>query len=148
MESEMELKLCIVKSCDQEGCIVNSIEEGEEISAAFSRLVRGRIRIGKDQLVALDMEASPKELVWRWVRGHVDRIEDGSVLLNDGRFQLIEATIPAGLDLHLQSGDEVWWCKTGEAVEVHAKTANFDHVHEERLVRYIHPIIKKHYSNQ
>jgi hypothetical protein len=144
----MKLKLAIVKSCDREGCIVNSVEEGEELRAAYSRLVKGRIKISKNQLVALDHNPSPKELVWRWVRARVDSIDQGSVVLDDGRCHLIQASIPEGLDLHPETGEEVWWCKTGEAVEVHAMIDGLDQEQEERLVNYIHPIITKHYANE
>jgi hypothetical protein len=146
LEITMKLKLAIVKSCDREGCIVQSIEDGNESCAVYSHRVKGKIKISRDQLVALDRNNAPSELVWRWVRAEVDSIDQGSLLLDDRRGQLIRATIPAELDLQLETGEEVWWCKTGEAIEVHARTADFDHEQEKLLVKYIQPIISKHYS--
>ncbi len=142
----MKLKLAIVTSCDREGCIVRSIEDGRESHVAYSALVNGRIMISKDQLVAIDRSTSPNELVWRWVRARVDSIDSGAFLLDDGRGQLIQARVPIELDLQPEVGEEVWWCKTGEAVEVHAMTADLNHEREKRLVEYIQPIISKHYA--
>jgi hypothetical protein len=143
----MKLKLAIVKSCDREGCTVQSIEDGTESRIAYSALVNGRIMISKDQLVAFDQNCSPNELVWRWVLASIDSIDQDSFLLDDRRGQLIQASIPAELDLQPEAGEEVWWCKTGEAIEVHARTADLDHEQEMRLVKYIQPIISKHYAN-
>ncbi len=144
----MKLKLAIVTSCDREGCTVQSVEDGRESRVAYSALVHGRIMIGKDQLVALDQSCSPNQLVWRWVRASIDSIDEGSFLLDDGRGQLIRASVPSELDLQPEAGEEVWWCKTGEGIEVHARTADLDHAQEKRLVIYIQPIISKHYANK
>jgi hypothetical protein len=142
----MKLKLAIVKSCDREGCTVQSIEDGKESRVTYSTLVNGRIMISVDQLVAIDRSNSPNELVWRWVRADVDSIDGGSILLDDRRGQLIQASVPTELDLQPEVGEEVWWCKTAEAIEVHARTADFDHEQERRLVKYIKPIISEQYS--
>lgn len=144
----MKLKLGIVMSCDPDGCIVSSIGDGEEFSAKFSPLVKGRIKISKNQLVALDLARSPKELVWRWIAAKVDRLENDTVVLDDGRCQLLQATNPPELNLHLEAGDEVWACKTEEGAEVHARTEDLDHAHEERLVRYVRPMIEKQYATE
>jgi hypothetical protein len=148
MESKMKLKLAIVRSCDQDGCIVNRIEDGEELSISYSRLVKGRIKISKDHLVAMDTDRSPMELVWRWIRAEVDQVEAGSVVLDDRRGQLIPAFIPTELELDLKPGEEVWWCKTAESVEVHARTSGFGRAQEERLISYFHPVIEKHYADE
>ncbi len=142
----MKLKLAIVRSCDQDGCIVNRIEDGEELSISYSRLVKGRIKISKDHLVALDTDPSPMELVWRWIRAEVDQVEAGSVVLDDRRGQLIPAFIPTELELDLKAGEEVWACKTAESVEVHARTSGFGRAQEERLISYFQPVIEKHYA--
>lgn len=144
----MKLILGIVKSCDPDGCIISSIDNGEELSAAYSPLVKGRIKISKNQLVALDLGRSPMELVWRWISAKVDRLENDIVVLDDGRCQLIQATNPPELNLHLEAGDEVWACKTDEGAEVHARIADLDHSHEERLVRYVRPMIEKIYASE
>jgi hypothetical protein len=143
----MKLKLAIVKSCDQEGCIVNSIGDEEELSVAYSRLVKERIKISENQLVAMDLDRPNKELVWRWIRTDIDQVLEDSVVLDDRRCQLLPAFVPPELALKLEIGDEVWACKTGEAIEVHAKTGDLDHDREMHLIRYIQPIILKHHAN-
>ena len=49
-------------------------ETGKTVRAAFSPLVRDRVRIRRRQLVAIDTAASPPSIAWRWFIGEVEGV--------------------------------------------------------------------------
>lgn len=49
-------------------------ETGQVIAAAYSPLVRDRIRIRRRQLVAIDTAAEPPKISWRWFIGQVEAV--------------------------------------------------------------------------
>lgn len=49
-------------------------ETGQVIKAAYSSLVRDRIRIRQRQLVAVDTAAAPPQISWRWFIGEVEAL--------------------------------------------------------------------------
>ncbi|MGB4863961.1 MAG: hypothetical protein WBO97_16020 [Tepidiformaceae bacterium] len=75
----MDLKLATVVDCDDTGCRVRLVHTGQTVRASFSAQVKDRVRIRKDQLVALrDTNGSP-EIAWRWFRGVVEAIDHAGV---------------------------------------------------------------------
>ena len=49
-------------------------ETGQVIKAAYSPLVRDRVRIRQRQLVAIDTAAAPPQISWRWFIGEVEAV--------------------------------------------------------------------------
>lgn len=143
----MNLTLAVVKACSDDGCSVQVVKDGPEIKGCYSGLVKDRIQIRPHQLVAIDRDAHPNEIVWRWVRGKVDKFEGESVIVDDGKCQLIPAGIPREMDLTLHANDEIWWCSLPQDIEVHDKIIDGEPEKPDQLLTYIKPIIEAIYAN-
>ncbi len=72
----MKLELGISLSCTETGCQVRLVKSGTVISAQYSALVRDRIRIRAEELVAVDLGPPVPEIVWRWVLGRVLEVNE------------------------------------------------------------------------
>ncbi|MBK9342256.1 MAG: hypothetical protein IPN07_04230 [Dehalococcoidia bacterium] len=77
----MSFVLGTVVECDQTGCTVRLVESGETTRAVFSQLVRDKVRIRRQQLVAIDEGSGLPEIAWRWFRGVVESIDDAGVAI-------------------------------------------------------------------
>lgn len=75
----MDLELATVVDCDDTGCRVRLVQSGQLASVPFSDQVKGRIRIRRDQLVALQVANGSQQIAWRWFRGVVEAIDHSGV---------------------------------------------------------------------
>lgn len=115
----MEFQLGTVVACDESGCSVRLVHSGETIQTAFSELVKDRIRIRQQQLVALNIAKQPPEISWRWNIGEVDAIAGNVVSvrrLDLPAGQTEDVTNPDGLAV--TSGDVVFYAHGDDGVLV------------------------------
>ena len=104
----MNLELGIVENCQPDGCSVRFLGEETTRKVVFSALVKDRIRIRPGQLVAVDLEAKPAEIVWRWYRKTVQEVHGEDILFGTLSEERILANSVPELQGRLRAGDEVW----------------------------------------
>jgi hypothetical protein len=143
---KMNLELGITIGCTEIGCQVQCVSDDRVISTNYSALVLDRIRIRKQQLVAIDTSPLIPEIVWRWVRAIVLEVNDESVGIEDCLGQIEFASRVSELPLRLSIGDEIWFCNTDQELEVHDLIVNGKPAHPDQLIEYITPIIKRVYA--
>ncbi len=142
----MNLGLAVTISCTEMGCQVQWVGSGDVVTTNYSALVRERINIRAQQLVAIDRNPPIPEIVWRWVKATVIEVNEGTVGIDDCMGKLGFATRVASLPLRLSIGDEVWFCNTDQDLEVHDLVVDGKPAHPERLLEYITPIIERVYA--
>ena len=142
----MKLDLALVLSCTDTGCLVSTVADDRHVEACYSSLVQDRIWISPGQLVAIDESVDPPEVVWRWVAASVDKLEEGRVIIDDGKATLISTANVSGLNLELAPGDAVWFCKTALDAEVHDKIVAGKPANPEALLAHIEPTIASIYA--
>jgi hypothetical protein len=143
---KMNLELAVTINCSETGCQVQLVSNDKVISTHYSALVLDRIRIQKQQLVAIDTSPPIPEIVWRWVRAIVLEVNDDSIGIEDRMGQIEFASRVSILPLSLSIGDEVWFCKTDQELEVHDLIVNGKPAHPYQLIEYITPIIERVYA--
>lgn len=86
---------------------------GTHLHAAYSPLVKDRIRIRERQLVALDMAASPPEIVWRWYIGEVESVTSDTIVVRRADLPPGSSTAIANPDGHFSTavGSEVYYTR-------------------------------------
>lgn len=142
----MNLELALNVSCNDTGCHVLLVRNDEVIDTKYSHLVQDRIRIKPQQLVAIDTSQQIPELVWRWVRAIVIEVNETSLGIKGGSGRVDFASRVSQLALNLSIGDEVWFCKTDQDLEVHDQIMDGKPAHPDQLLEYITPIIERVYS--
>jgi len=75
----LNFELGTVVACDESGCNVRLVSSGDTIHAAFSEQVKDRIRIRRQQLVAVNRAVEPPQVAWRWFRGIVESVDEAGV---------------------------------------------------------------------
>ncbi len=142
----MNIELAVTTSCTETGCQVQLVSNDKVISTHYSALVLDRIRIRKQQLVAIDSSPPIPEIVWRWVRAIVLEVNDESIGIDDCMGKIAFASRVSTLPLSLSIGDEVWFCNTDQELEVHDLIVNGKPAHPNQLIEYITPIIERVYA--
>ena len=143
----MNLELAVTVNCTDMSCQVKLIRSDEVIQTKYSDLVHDRIRIEPQQLVAIDTSLQIPEIIWRWVRAIVIEVNDSSVGIKGGSGKVDFASRVAELPLNLSIGDEVWFCSTDQALEVHDLIVEGKPAHPRRLLEYITPITERVYAS-
>lgn len=141
----MKLELAIVLACHKIGCRVTLLKDDLPIKVLYSALVKDRIKIQPEQLVAIDMDANPPEIVWRWLRAAVIELTEDIVVVDDMQGHPAKVSFVSVLPLTLALEDEVWTCSTGRDFEIHDIIINGKPTHPSRLLKYIAPIIAEIY---
>lgn len=142
----MRLELALTSSCSDSGCQVKLLGGDEVIATRYSDLVRDRIQIRPQQLVAIDMSLPIPEIVWRWIRAIVLEVNDNSVGIEDDLGHVLFVSKVATLPLMLSVGDQVWCCNTDKDHEVHDRIVDGEPADPHQLLEYITPIIERIYS--
>ncbi len=137
----MELKLAIVLNCDDTGCQVALVEDNSTCDAVYSSLVKNRIKIKQDQLVALNTSVKPVQIVWRWLRAEVIELGENTVVVDDMEGHPGKVSQVLELPIKLSLDEEVWVCSTGNAYEVHDIILDGRPVNPNSMLKYITPII-------
>jgi hypothetical protein len=70
----MQLELGIARECRPDGCRVQRMD-GAGMEARYAPPVQDKIKVRPGDLVALDLEREPPQIVWRWWQGTVEEIE-------------------------------------------------------------------------
>jgi hypothetical protein len=142
-------------SCAPEGCRVRLLDGGPTIEAVYAVQVRDTIKIRPRQLVAVDRNASPLEIVYRWFIGEVVRVDggrigvvrrdaSGAVLTTPSPDGVVELGPVSGLEPDVRVGDEVFF--TTEPAVLHDVAAGGLPAHPERLRREVFPRIAEYYA--
>ncbi|HUW01271.1 MAG TPA: sigma-70 family RNA polymerase sigma factor [Acidimicrobiales bacterium] len=71
----MDLQLARVRAGHPDGCEVVYLDGDVVERVSYGSAVRDTIRIRRDDLVAVDVAASPPAIVWRWWHGTVEEID-------------------------------------------------------------------------
>jgi hypothetical protein len=141
----MKLSLALVQQCHQDACEVVLLNGRDPFHIIYSAPVRERIRIQTGQLVALDLEPTPPQLVWRWIPNQVHEVEPERVLVGqDAAHVSWFARIP-GLADQVRPGDEVWVCGTPEGWELHDLIVDGGPANPTQLAAMIFPRIEALY---
>ena len=143
----MNLKLAIVKSCSETGCRVITLDSNSPLNVNYSKLVQDRIKIRPGQMVALNTETNPPEIVWRWIRTAVFELTADVIVVDDMQGHPAQVSRVNELPLILSENDEVWACSTGSNFEVHDIIMDEKPTKPNRLIKYITPIINDIYNN-
>ena len=142
----MNLELAIVLACNKAGCRVTLVKDNLPIEARYSSLVQDRIKIQPEQMVAIDMNANPPEIVWRWLRAAIVELTTDIVVMDELYGHPAKVSLPPDLPLELALDDEVWTCSTGRDIEIHDLILDGKPTDPNRLLKYITPIIEEVYQ--
>jgi hypothetical protein len=141
----VKLELAIASTCTKTGCVVESLE-GTLKEALYSSLVRDRIKVQPEQLVAINVDKNPPEIVWRWIRAAVIELDAAIVAVDDLQGHPAKVSLVSDLPLSLDIDEEVWACGTGQGFQIHDKIVDGKPAHPSRLLSYITPIIEEIYQ--
>ncbi len=120
----MNLQLAIAETCDPDGCRVKLLANGRSLQTVYLARMKGRVFVHPGQLVALDMEATPPVITWRWHRMQVLAVHPGGARLDDRGVNQVTGVIAPGLALELQPGQTVFVNGAQEgACEIHGLLA-------------------------
>jgi hypothetical protein len=144
---KMNLELAVTVSCTDTGCQVRLVKSDEVVKTKYSDLVHDRIRIEPLQLVAVDTSFQIPEIIWRWVRAIVLEVNESSVGIKGASGKVDFASRVPKLPLNLSIGDEVWFCKTDQELEVHDLIVQGIPAHPRKLLEYITPIAEGVYAS-
>jgi hypothetical protein len=135
----LNLKLAIIDSCAEDGCQVKMVSDGRDLYARYSAMSKGRVIMHPAQLVAVDFDAAPPELAWRWHRVQVAELTPTGAITDDRGVQQIPADLPSGFEMNLQVGDWVYITGFGKTYEIHAQISDGQVAHPERIEQHILP---------
>ena len=141
----MKLELATVLACNKTGCRVVPLKDNSPIEARYSSLVQDRIKIQPEQLVAINTDTNPPEIVWRWIRAAVIELTADIVVVDDMQGHQAKVSLVSDLPLALTLDDEVWTCSTGHNFQIHDIIIDGKPTHPNRLLKYITPIIEEIY---
>jgi hypothetical protein len=158
-QAVMNLELAIVISGSPNGCLVQYLDQSEPSEAAFSAPVRDRIRIRRQQLVAVDRSVTPSQIVWRLFHGKVHAVDGAQVTVSrlDGEVEHVgenglwlgQVTPAPDFDSPVAVGDVVFYehGKTpGEVGELHDVAVDGRPAHPERVLARLYPKIVETYA--
>ncbi len=143
----MKLELAVVITCHETGCHVRMLADDVPVEMLYSSLVKDRIKIQPEQLVAVDTDANPPVIVWRWLRAAVIELTPDIVVVDDMKGYAAKVSPVSSLPLTLEIDDEVWACSTGRDYEMHDIISDGKPTHPNRMLKYITPIIEDIYRN-
>jgi len=144
----MKLELAIALSCSSTGCRVAPLESSGSIEVPYSSLVQDRIKIQPEQMVAINTDTNPPEIVWRWLRAFVIEINKSIIVVDDMQGHPGKVSLVPELPLTLRIDEEVWVCGTGQDFEIHDLIIEGKPAHPQRVLTYIKPIIDGIYRDK
>ncbi|MCP4140861.1 MAG: hypothetical protein GY755_11320 [Chloroflexi bacterium] len=101
--------------------------------------------IQPEQMVAINTDINPPEIVWRWLRAAVIELDEGIVVVDDMQGHPAKVSLVPDMPLSLRKNDEVWVCGTGDGHEAQDIITEGKPTHPTRLLKYIKPIIEEIY---
>ncbi len=104
----MKLILAVALECSPTECKVERVEGGENTTARVSSAMQAVLKIFPGQLLALNMECAPPEIVYRWHFCKVERIEGTNLVLGAMGGRTLEVGRAPGLDAEVRVGDSVF----------------------------------------
>jgi hypothetical protein len=138
----MQLELAIVQNCTSTGCVVQLLND-DLLNVNYSVLVQNRVPIRQQQLVAIDTEVTPPQIMWRWHRVRVQEVKPERIVAFLGNGTLVNLVRKEALEVQLAEGDEVWTIGLSEdQMEVHEHVRDGKPAHPVRLLSYIQPTIE------
>ncbi len=143
----MKLTLAIALDCSPTECKAQLLESGEVLLTHYSAPVQARIRTLPGQLLALNLNLTRPEVVYRWHPGTVYQLKGGNVIVvDDQHSSLIEAWSAPGLEVAPQVNDWVF-VSSGYSGRWEVADIAIDGrpVHTEYLSNYAFPRIEQLY---
>ena len=144
----MKLELAIALFCDETGCVVSPVNGDANFKADYSALVRDQIHIQPEQMVVVNVETNPPEIVWRWIRAAVIELEPDIIVMGELHGHPAKVSLVPELPIKLEIDDEMWTCGTGRAYEIHDLIVDGMPTQPDRLLAYITPIIEEIYKSE
>jgi hypothetical protein len=147
----MMLRLALVSRSDEQGCDVRWMDEEGLHAVGYSAPVQNRVKIRPGQLVAVDMEATPPAIVWRWFRGPVVyRVEDYVVVNNrvyqtGFRFPISVVRIPEAVEVEVGLDDEVFHSHGPDGVVIDT-VVDGRPAHPARIAADLFPALEETYA--
>lgn len=154
----MRLEFAIALECDPTGCRVQYLDCEETGVAEYAAPVRDRIRIRRDQLVAVDRSTQPPQIVWRLFHGKVHAVDGDTVTVSrldgdlehvgDGGLLLRRVTPAPDLEAPVSVGDVVFYehGRDAEDGELHDLAAGGRPAHPARVGARLFPKIITTYA--
>ena len=141
----MNLALAVALECSPTECRVELVDSGEALTVKIASAMQAVLKIFPGQLVALDTNPNPPEIVYRWHYGKVERVEGAKVVLGGMGGRTIEVGKAPGLPADPQAGD--WVFATGgtpaEPGEVVDTAVDGRPAHPAFLREYVFPKVKE-----
>ncbi|MGO8969539.1 MAG: hypothetical protein ACLQDQ_08205 [Myxococcaceae bacterium] len=141
----MELTLAVALECSPTECQVELVEGGETRTVKVSSPMQAVLKIFPGQLVALDTNLSPPEIVYRWHYAKVERVEGEKLVLGGMGGRTIEVRKAPGLETAPRAGD--WVFATGgtptEPGEVVDTAVDSRPAHPAFLREYVFPKVEE-----
>ena len=154
----MQLEFAVALVCDPTGCRVQYLDREETGVAEYSAPVRDRIRIRRDQLVAINRSTQPPQIVWRLFHGKVHAVDGDTVTVSrldgatehagDDGLLLRRVTPVPDLEAPVAVGDVVFYQhgKTADAGELYDIAAGGRPAHPARVGARLFPKIVAAYA--
>jgi ubiquinone/menaquinone biosynthesis C-methylase UbiE len=105
----MDLELAIVSQCENDEYQVNLLGSVDAITMRRSTpMIEHNIVVLPEHLVAVDKNVEPPQIVFRWAREEVTRVEGERILAEKSCGGDRPLTLIEGLDVTIKPGDEVY----------------------------------------
>jgi SAM-dependent methyltransferase len=139
----MNLQLAIVLSCTDKRCQVRLLDEGTCFDTDYSESVMEyRIIVRPGDLVAVDRELDPPQVVFRWSLAKVVRVENQQIFIDLAGGRSLSLARAEGLEVNIAKGDSVFFTNG----KVHDKLVNGQPASPEHLRATFFPEIRAMYQ--
>ena len=132
----MKLTLARAIDCSAEGCRVQLLDDGSVIDAPLSpRMIEIGTRIRPEMIVALDHDAAPPEIRWRYETRPVEALAGDRLTLHGKEFRFVDARPDDERAIPIRVGDTVVarLRQGGDGLEVYDTVEGGRPRHPERL---------------
>ena len=105
----MDLQLAIALSCTDAGCQVHLLDEKSRLDAAYSEpVVEYGIIVRPGDLVAVNRETDPPQVVFRWALAAVEQVEGERIFIDTPCSRGRPMVRAEGLEADIAAGDKVF----------------------------------------
>ena len=105
---EKYFELAVVISCSEQGCRVRPAQGPETLDVVYTARMKNRVMIHPGQLLAINLQTHPPEILWRWYRMQIASFGAEDLVLDDRGVRQVMAQRAPGFDTDLAVGDWVW----------------------------------------
>jgi hypothetical protein len=143
------LDFAIAVACNESGCQVRLTGSQETLAANYAPQVLNKVKIRPGQLVVINRQSEPPEIVWRWYCTDVTTAGRDDLVVAD-RERLLSAHRAPGFETNLGESDKVWVGGLGDGTwEALDRVSPAGELSQPDRVRaYAFPIIQKSYEGE